>query len=102
MRADVRAGAVTELTTGNLVVKGLTEEYYYVTDTAGNALNYQTLNKSLAFFPGSYEIKVNNTLMYGKVSAGQTAEFMTGSLMLTGGRNCILLCSRPNGESAQL
>ena len=85
MRADVRAGAVTELTTGNLVVKGLTEEYYYVTDTAGNALNYQTLNKSLAFFPGSYEIKVNNTLMYGKVSAGQTAEFMTGSLMLTGG-----------------
>ena len=85
MTADVKPGAVTELATGNVVVKGLTEEYYYVTDTAGNALNYQTLNKSLAFFPGSYEIKVNNTLMYGKVSAGETAEFMTGSLMLTGG-----------------
>lgn len=85
MSAHVRAGVVTELATGNLVVKGLTEEYYYVTDTSGNALNYQTLNKSLAFFPGSYEVKVNNTLMYGKVSAGETAEFMTGSLMLTGG-----------------
>lgn len=85
MAADVRPGAVTELATGNVVVKGLTEEYYYVTDTAGNALNYQTLNKSLAFFPGSYEIKVNNTIMYGKVRAGETAEFMTGSLMLTGG-----------------
>src|SRR5690349_9772288 len=62
MKADVAAGKVTELATGNLLVNGLTDEYYYVTDTVGNALNYQSLNKPLAFFPGEFHIKVNNTL----------------------------------------
>jgi hypothetical protein len=85
MRTDVIAGKVTEVRTGSILVKGLTDEYYYVTDTIGNALNYQTLNKSLSFFPGSFHIKVNNTLMVGRVSEGQTSEFGTGSLMLTGG-----------------
>lgn len=85
MKADVAAGKVTELATGNLLVNGLTDEYYYVTDTVGNALNYQSLNKPLAFFPGEFHIKVNNTLAKGTVSPGQTTEFLTGSLMLTGG-----------------
>jgi len=86
MKADVLAGQATEITTGNLLVKGLTEEeYYYVTDTLGNALNYQNLNKPLAFFPGDYHIRVNNTVMKGRVSENETQEFITGSLMLTGG-----------------
>lgn len=85
MRADVFAGQTTELHTGNLLVRGLTEEYYYVTDTSGNALNYQSLNKPLAFFPGKFQIKVNNTLMEGTVVQDHTTEFVTGSLMLTGG-----------------
>ena len=85
MSAEVLPGKLTELVTGSVLVKGLTDEYYYVTDTVGNALNYQSLNKSLAFFPGRVQIKVNNTLMTGAVSAGQTTEFITGSLMLTGG-----------------
>lgn len=84
-QADVVPGSVTELMTGSLVVKGLTDEYYYVTDTAGSALNYQSLNKALAFFPGMVQVKVNNTLMSGKVAAGETTEFTTGCLMLTGG-----------------
>lgn len=84
-QADVMAGSVTELLTGSLMVKGLTDEYYYVTDSIGSALNYQTLNKALAFFPGDVQIKVNNTMMAGRVMPGQTTEFMTGSLMLTGG-----------------
>jgi hypothetical protein len=85
MKAEVFAGQVTQLKTGNVLVRGLTEEYYYVTDSLGNALNYQNLNKALAFFPGRFHIKVNNTLMQGNVAEGQTAEFVTGSLMLTGG-----------------
>lgn len=85
MKADVIAGNVTDLATGTVVVKGLTEEYYYVTDTVGNALNYQTLNKPLSFFPGKLHIKVNNTMAKGQVAPGKTTEFMTGSLMLTGG-----------------
>ncbi|MDQ2658434.1 MAG: hypothetical protein M3Y60_13510 [Bacteroidota bacterium] len=85
MEANVRAGNATEFTTGNLLVNGLTDEYYYVTDTAGNALNYQSLNKYLAFFPGTFQIKVNNTLVRGQVSPGDTTRFMTGSIRLTGG-----------------
>jgi 6,7-dimethyl-8-ribityllumazine synthase len=84
MKADVVAGRVTTLATGNILVSGLTEEYYYVTDSVGNALNFQTLNKSIAVFPGDYEIKVNNTIVRGSVLAGQTSEFATGSLVLTG------------------
>lgn len=82
--AEVLPGQATEVATGNLLVRGLTEEYYYVTDTVENALNYQNLNKPLAFFPGTFLVKVNNTMVRGEVSAGQTTEFLTGSLMLTG------------------
>lgn len=85
MKAEILPGKVTELATGSVLVRGLTEEYYYVTDTLGNALNYQALNKALAFFPGAVQVKVNNTLMQGVISAGETAELVTGSLMLTGG-----------------
>jgi len=85
MSAEILPGKLTELATGTVLVKGLTEEYYYVTDTLGNALNYQSLNKPLAFFPGNVQVKVNNTLTKGMVTAGQAAEFVTGSLMLTGG-----------------
>lgn len=84
LQAEVHAGQTTEVSTGNLLVKGLTEEYYYVTDTLGNALNYQNLNKPLAFFPGRLLVKVNNTLVRGEVSAGKTTEFVTGCLVLTG------------------
>lgn len=85
MEAEVLAGQITELLTGSLLVHGLTAEYYYVTDTVGNALNYQSLNKPLAFFPGNVLIKVNNTVARGMITPGQVAEFATGSLMLTGG-----------------
>jgi hypothetical protein len=85
MKADVIAGKATEVRTGTILVKGLTDEYYYVTDALGNALNYQMLNKSLSFFPGSFHIKVNNTVMVGQVTESQTSEFGTGSLVLMGG-----------------
>ena len=85
MKAEVAAGKATEVRTGTILVKGLTDEYYYVTDTLGNALNYQTLNKPLSFFPGRFHIKVNKTVMVGQVTESQTSEFGTGSLMLTGG-----------------
>lgn len=83
--AEIFSGQLTELSTGTVLVKGMTDELYYVTDTLGNALNYQRLNKALAFFPGTVQITLNNTLMEGGVFADDTTEFITGSLMLTGG-----------------
>ena len=85
MKADVVASYLTALVTGTLLVSGLTNEYYYVLDSLGNSLNYQSLNKSLAFFPGNLEIKLNNTHLKAKVVKGEISEFVTGSLMLTGG-----------------
>lgn len=84
MKADVVAGQLIALVTGTLLVSGLTNEYYYVLDSLGNSLNYQSLNKSLAFFPGNLEIKLNNTHLKAKVVKGEISEFVTGSLMLTG------------------
>jgi hypothetical protein len=83
-KADVFAGRETELMTGNLFVTGLTDELYYVTDSADHALNFQKLNNALALFPGSYNIKINNTHMRGKVLPGKVTEFNTGSLTLRG------------------
>jgi hypothetical protein len=82
--AEVLGGKVTELNTGALKVNGLTEEYYYVTDTVGNALSFQVLGKPIALLPGKYKLQVNNTSITGDVAAGQMTEFNTGSITLTG------------------
>jgi len=83
-KAEVFAGRTTRLATGSLLVKGLTDEFYYVADTLGHALNLQKLNKAVAVFPGVYSIQLNNTSMTGEVTAGQITEFTTGCLTLTG------------------
>jgi hypothetical protein len=82
--ATVNSNQVTQLHTGTILVKGLTGEYYYVLDTLGTQLNYQTLNKPLSFFPGGYRIKVNNSYLNGKVAKSQLSEFETGSLVVNG------------------
>lgn len=84
LSAQIIANKMTELATGCVLVKGLTDEYYYVSDTTGHALNYQSLNKPLAFFPGTVNIKVNNTVTVATILPADTTEFLTGSLMLTG------------------
>lgn len=84
MKADIKGGQVTELSTCTILVNGLTDEYYYVLDSLGNQLNYQTLNKPLAFFPYSLRIRVNNTETVAKAIAGTSSAYGTGSLMVTG------------------
>lgn len=84
MKANVNAGGQTDLHTGNIRVTGLTDEYYYVTDSADNALNYQDLNKAIALFPGHFFVSVNNTVMEGIVFEQDTTEFVTGSVVLNG------------------
>jgi 6,7-dimethyl-8-ribityllumazine synthase len=83
-KADVVAGQVTELKTGTLIVKGLTDEYYYVTDSAGKALSHQSINKTLAFLPGNYRVLVNKTEKTVDIPAAQTVEAQTGSLVVEG------------------
>ena len=84
MKAKVVAEQPSELQTGTLMVKGLTDEYFYVFDIVGKQLNYQKLNNALAFFPGSYQIKVNNTVAAGDVLAGEDHVYETGSFIVKG------------------
>lgn len=84
VKAAVVAGGRTELQTGSILVRGLTDEYYYATDSTGNALNYQHINEMLAFFPGQYTISVNNTAVQAQVRERETTELVTGGLVLNG------------------
>lgn len=83
-KVDISGGQVTELKTGTLLAKGSTDEYYYVFDSLGKQLNYQSLNKALAFFSGGLRIRVNNTEIAAEVVAGEIREYVTGSLMVAG------------------
>ncbi len=82
--AVVEGGRSAELTTGTLLVKGLTDEYYYVSDASGTQLNYQGLNKPLAFFPNSYNVKVNGSMAAATVVAGTVSSAETGSVVVPG------------------
>ncbi len=83
-QGDVRAGEALSLPTGTLVAKGSTDEYYYVFDQAGAQLASAHFERPLAFFPGSYSVKVNNTKAPATVAAATATEITTGSLVLQG------------------
>lgn len=83
-QGDVRAGEELSIPTGTLVVRGSTDEYYYVFDTAGTQLASAHLERPLALFPGSYSVKVNNTKAPATVAAATATEINTGSLVLQG------------------
>lgn len=80
----VRPSEMTEIRTGALVAEGMTGENFYVLDAAKKQLSFSPLGKPLAFLPGRYEVRVNNTSMNGDVFAGRTTELKTGSLLVNG------------------
>ena len=79
-KADIAAERLTELKSGTLLVKGSTEDYYYVLDSVGKQLGYQGLNKSMAFFPGSFRVQVNKSEATAELASSQVLELETGSL----------------------
>ncbi len=83
-RVEITAGAVTEFKPGALLVKGATDEYYYVFDGAGNQLASAKLGQALSFAEGSYTLKLNNAPVPIKVEAGGTTEYTAGSVTVKG------------------
>jgi hypothetical protein len=71
MRGSVAAGQTTEFVTGSLMLTGGGTQYYYVLDDSGNQLNYNSLNKSLSFFPDEYIVKLGASTRKATVTAGQ-------------------------------
>lgn len=86
-RLVVGAGDTTELASGTITAEGTTDEYYYVLDTVGTQLGYNTLGRPLSFFPGPYTVKVNNTTTRTEVRAGAAAAVRSGTLVATGTTN---------------
>jgi len=83
-QADVRAGESTNVPAGTLVVHGSTDEYYVVMNNAGVQLASAHLEKPLAFVPGTYNVKVNNTTTPATMVSGVTTEVKTGAVVLQG------------------
>ena len=83
-KADVRTGESTNVPAGTLVVRGSTDEYYAVMNNAAVQLASAHLEKPLAFIPGTYNVKVNNTTTPATVVAGVTTEVKTGAVVLQG------------------
>jgi 6,7-dimethyl-8-ribityllumazine synthase len=82
--ADVRAGEATNVAAGTLVVHGTTDEYYAVLNNSGSQLASAHLEKPLALIPGTYKVKVNNTVTPASVASGTTAEVQTGAVVVQG------------------
>ena len=83
-KAEVRTGESTNVPAGTLVVHGSTDEYYAVMNNAGVQLASAHLEKPLAFVPGTYNVKVNNTTTPVTMVSGVTTEVKTGAVVLQG------------------
>ena len=83
-KADVRAGEPTNVPSGRLVVHGSTDEYYAVLNNVGVQLASAHLEKPLAFVPGTYNVKVNNTTTPVTLVSGVNTEVKTGAVVLQG------------------
>ena len=83
-QADVRAGESTNVPAGIVVVHGSTDEYYTVMNNAGVQLASAHLDKPLAFVPGTYNVKLNNTTTSATMVSGATTEVNTGAVLLQG------------------
>jgi hypothetical protein len=77
---EIKPGETATAPTGALMVRGTTDEYYYVLDGAGSQLASSRLGKSTALFPGSYKVKVNNSVAPATITAGQIADVATGTV----------------------
>jgi hypothetical protein len=77
-KIDVRAGEGSSIPVGTLVTQGTTDESYYVFDTGGTQLASAHLARPLAFFPGSYNAKVNNSSTVAIVTAATATEVKAG------------------------
>lgn len=83
-QADVQANEITNVPAGVLLVHGSTDEYYAVADNAGKQLASAHLEKPLGLFPGTYNVKLNNTSAAVTVTARVTSEVKAGTVVLQG------------------
>jgi 6,7-dimethyl-8-ribityllumazine synthase len=80
----VQAKTLTTCATGSLLVSGSTEDYYYVFDGVGTQMASARVGASLAFFPGTYGLRINGSGSTAAVSPGSASEVKTGLVNVRG------------------
>ena len=83
-QVEVRAGERSSVPVGTLVTQGSTDENYYVFDNAGTQLASAHLARPMAFFPGAYNVKVNNSAVPATVTPTTLSEVKSGTLVVQG------------------
>lgn len=76
----VQSKMLTKCTTGAVIVSGKTDEYYAVLDTAAQQLASAHLASALSLFPGSYQVRLNNTDSAANLQAGSMLELKPGTV----------------------
>lgn len=77
---EIKPGETASLQTGTLMVRGTTSEYYYVLNDAGTQLASAQLDKATALLPGTYRIKLNNSIAPATVTPSQVTDLATGTV----------------------
>jgi len=78
--ATIASSVTTEVKTGAVMLRGSTDEYYAISDSAGTQLASAHLGHALSLMPGAYHAKLNNIAMPVQVDAGHVGEYDSGSL----------------------
>ena len=76
----VESATLTKCSTGGVLVKGSTDEYYHLFDDAGKDLASAHIGAGLSLFQGSYQIRLNNSRSSAQVQSGTTANLTTGTV----------------------
>src|SRR5207253_10082518 len=76
----VASATPTKCPTGGVLVNGSTDDYYRVFDDAGKELASAHSGAALSLFPGSYQIRLNNSSSAAQVQSGTTANLTTGAV----------------------
>jgi 6,7-dimethyl-8-ribityllumazine synthase len=82
--AEVPPGGAFELKSGTLLVRGSTDEYYYVLSGTGTELAHNKLGRPLAFLPGPLTVKVNGTSAPAQITPAAVGEVNTGAIVIQG------------------
>jgi hypothetical protein len=80
----VEGGKLTRCATGTLLVTGTTDDTWFVQELSGAAVEQTRLGKPLSLMPGTFRVKVNNTVTTAEVKLNQVTELKTGSLVAEG------------------
>lgn len=80
----VEGGKLTRCATGTLLVTGATDDTWFVQEPSGAAVEQTRLGRSLSLWPGTFRVKVNNTVITAEVKLNQVTELKTGSLVVEG------------------